>query len=83
MGDKTILDALIPAAQALDASMESGKSLKESGEEVCRAAQAGLEKVTPLRSKVGRASWVGDRTEGKIDPGCALVVSTLNDIFAD
>jgi len=83
LGDKTLLDALIPAAQALDSSLKSGSTLKESGKEMCNAAQAGLEKVTPLRSKVGRASWVGDRTVGKIDPGCALVVSMLNDIFGD
>jgi phosphoenolpyruvate---glycerone phosphotransferase subunit DhaL len=82
LGDKTLLDSLIPAVEALVNSLASGCSLKESGKEMCAAAQSGLEQAIPLRSKVGRASWVGDRTEGKIDPGCALVVSTLNDIYS-
>jgi hypothetical protein len=33
--------------------------------------------VTPLRSKVGRASWVGERTEGKVDAGCEAFVVML------
>lgn len=81
LGDKTLLDALIPAVLALETSLSNGNTLKESGKEMCAAAQSGLEQATLLRSKVGRASWVGDRTEGKIDPGCAMVVSILNDIF--
>ena len=81
LGDKTLLDALIPAVKALESSLAKGKTLKESGKEMCVAAQTGLEKATLLRSKVGRASWVGDRTEGKVDPGCALVVSILTDVF--
>jgi len=35
------------------------------------AGQTGLDAVTPLRSRIGRAGWVGERTEGKVDPGCA------------
>ncbi len=81
-GDKTIIDALHPAAQAFAAAVQEGASLQEAGQRALAAAREGLEKVTPLRSKVGRASWVGERTQGKVDPGCAmfvLVLETLNE----
>lgn len=76
-GDKTIIDALHPASQAFEAALNGGVSMREAGTQALNAAQAGLDSVTPLRSKVGRASWVGERTEGKIDPGCAALVIIL------
>ena len=76
-GDKTIVDAMHPASEAFAAAVTAGKSLPEAGAEALQAARAGLEKVTPLRSKIGRASWVGERTIGKVDPGCAAFVVML------
>ena len=70
-GDKTIIDALHPAAAAFSEAVQRGESLQEAGEKMVTAARAGLESVTPKRSKIGRAGWVGERTEGKVDPGCA------------
>jgi len=82
LGDKTILDALIPAANAFADAINQGKALHEAGKLLLAAAETGLESATPLRSQVGRASWVGDRTEGKIDPGCALLVFVLKDLIS-
>ena len=45
-----------------------------------RAAEAGRDAVTPLRSRIGRASWQGERTEGQVDPGCAALVIILTAI---
>ena len=73
-GDKTIIDAIHPAAQAFEAAIASGAPLQEAGTQALRAAEEGRDRVTPLRSRVGRASWVGERTEGKVDPGCAMFV---------
>jgi dihydroxyacetone kinase len=74
-GDKTIIDALHPAYEAFAAAIEQGASLAEAGARALAAAESGRDSVTPLRSKIGRASWVGERTEGRVDPGCeALVV---------
>lgn len=81
LGDKTILDALIPGVKAFAESMNNGESMAESGKKMLAAAEAGMESATPLRSKVGRASWVGDRTEGKVDPGCALWVCVLKAVI--
>jgi phosphoenolpyruvate---glycerone phosphotransferase subunit DhaL len=80
-GDKTIIDAVHPAAQAFSQALAEGSSLPEAAERMLEAAREGLEAVTPLRSKIGRASWVGERTEGKVDPGCAAGVIILEAII--
>jgi len=77
LGDKTMLDSLHPAVEAFAQSIASGADVKKAVLEMSAAAEKGLEQVTPLRNKVGRASWLGERTEGKIDPGCALIVSLI------
>ena len=76
LGDKTILDALHPAAEAFDKAVAQGQSLREAGEKMVAAAQQGLDAVTPQKSRIGRAGWVGE-TEGKVDPGCAALVVIL------
>ena len=81
-GDKTIIDALHPAAETFAASIEKGDSLATAGQMAVNAAAAGRDSVTPLRSKVGRAGWVGERTEGKVDPGCAMAVLVLEALVA-
>lgn len=60
-GDKTMLDALIPAAEAL----EAGNSLDEAA----RAAAAGRDATIPLVARKGRASYLGERSAGHQDPG--------------
>ena len=76
-GDKTVIDALHPAALAFSAAIEAGQSLAAAGAAALAAAKAGRDRVTPLRSKIGRAGWVGERTEGQVDPGCEAFVIML------
>jgi dihydroxyacetone kinase len=76
-GDKTLLDALIPAGEVLTQAAEEGVSLHEAGQRALAAAEAGVEETTALRSKVGRAGWVGDRTVGQPDAGATAVVIAL------
>jgi len=80
LGDKTIVDALHPACEAFSAAIAAGSSLAAAGAAAIEAATAGRDSVTPLRSKIGRASWVGERTEGIVDPGCAMCVLALKAI---
>ena len=80
LGDKTIVDALHPACEAFSAAVAAGSSLSAAGAAAIDAATAGRDSVTPLRSKIGRASWVGERTEGIVDPGCAMFVLALEAI---
>jgi phosphoenolpyruvate---glycerone phosphotransferase subunit DhaL len=76
-GDKTIIDALHPASETFAVAIQGGAGLRTAAAVAVAAAEAGRDSVTPLRSKVGRASWVGERTEGKVDPGCAMFVLAL------
>lgn len=80
LGDKTLLDALQPASEAFAAAISAGKSLPVAAEAMVAAARDGRDRVTPLRNKIGRAGWLGERTEGKVDPGCGLAVVVLTAI---
>jgi phosphoenolpyruvate---glycerone phosphotransferase subunit DhaL len=80
LGDKTLLDALHPASEAFAAAISAGKSLPVAAEAMVAAARDGRDRVTPLRNKIGRAGWLGERTEGKVDPGCGLAVVVLTAI---
>jgi phosphoenolpyruvate---glycerone phosphotransferase subunit DhaL len=75
-GDKTLVDALHPAAEAFAKAIETGSSLSDACNAMLEAARHGRDAATPLRSMIGRANWVGG-TEGKLDPGCVLLVTVL------
>ena len=77
LGDKTLLDALRPASDAFSAALSEGKSLSAAADAMVAAAREGRDRVTPLRNRIGRASWLGERSEGKVDPGCAFAVVVL------
>ncbi|MGE5138321.1 MAG: DAK2 domain-containing protein [Rudaea sp.] len=76
-GDKTIVDALHPATVAFADALAAGAGLPEAAAKMIAAAEAGRDSATPLRSRIGRASWQGERTEGQVDPGCAAAVIML------
>lgn len=80
LNDKTVLDVLLPASDALKSALDSGLSLKDACTKMLEAARKGRDQVTPLKSRIGRASWLGDQTQGKIDPGCAVAVIILEAI---
>lgn len=77
LGDKTIVDALHPSASAFAETLAEGGDRTAAAEHALEAAVAGRDAVTPKRSRVGRAGWVGERTEGKVDPGCEVWVTIL------
>jgi dihydroxyacetone kinase len=79
-GDKTVIDALHPAAEAFYAAVERGEELEAAGTAMLHAAREGRDAIIPLRSQVGRASWVGERTENQPDPGAVLGVEILEAI---
>lgn len=80
LGDKTVVDALDPASSVFSDALSDGSSVSQAFTKAIAAAQAGRDSVTPLRSKIGRASWVGERTAGKVDPGCEALVIVLEAI---
>jgi len=81
LGDKTVIDAFHPASAAFAAAITAGESPAAAGRAALAAAEAGRDRVTPLRSKIGRASWVGERTEGKVDPGCEALVIMIEAVL--
>ncbi|MGI8747865.1 MAG: DAK2 domain-containing protein [Deinococcus sp.] len=80
-GDKTVLDALHPAAQAFSAAISAGRSPAEADSETLEAARQGRDAAIGLRSRVGRAGWVGERSEGQPDPGTVLFVGALEAVL--
>lgn len=64
-GDKTMVDALTPAVEALDVASDLDAGLRAAAE----AAQEGMKATTPLVARKGRASYLGERSEGHQDPG--------------
>jgi dihydroxyacetone kinase len=77
LGDKTVLDAIFPASEAFTLTIEKGETIAVAARVALQAAKEGRDRVTPMRNKVGRAAWVGERTEGQVDPGCAAFVIVL------
>jgi dihydroxyacetone kinase-like protein len=69
LGDKTVLDALVPTVQALRAAADAGLPLAEALQRSLVAAEEGVQTTIPLKSKIGRAAWLADRTVGHQDPG--------------
>ncbi len=80
-GDKTMLDALGPSADALESAAAEGKGLREAVEAAASAARAGVEATIPLKAKSGRAAWITERTAGQPDPG-ATVIQLIWESFA-
>lgn len=76
-GDKTIVDALHPAAVAFTEAVARGEDLHQATHAMLAAARQGRDAAVALRSNIGRASWVGERTVGKLDPGTVLCVELL------
>jgi dihydroxyacetone kinase-like protein len=70
-GDKTMVDAWTPAAQAAEAAAAGGGSLLEVLIAAAEAAEAGAVATDPLVARKGRASYLGERSVGHRDPGAA------------
>ncbi len=68
-GEKTMLDAICPAYDALKASLEEGEDLKVAMTKAVAAARAGVEYTKTIKATKGRASYIGDRSIGHQDPG--------------
>jgi dihydroxyacetone kinase-like protein len=64
-GDKTMVDALIPAVEALEASSDLDDGLRAAAQ----AAEDGMKATTPLVARKGRASYLGERSKDHQDPG--------------
>jgi dihydroxyacetone kinase-like protein len=68
-GDKTMVDALLPARDAATAAAGGDATLAEALRAAADAAEGGMRATTPLVARKGRASYLGERSAGHQDPG--------------
>lgn len=83
-GEKTMVDALVPARDALRVAVESGDDLPVALVKAADAAERGRDATEPLVARKGRASYLGERSVGHIDPGAtstALLFRAAADAF--
>lgn len=69
LDDKTMLDALSPAATIFAESVAKGSTVVDALKQAVQSAQTGMKQTIPLVAKKGRASYLGERSVGHQDPG--------------
>jgi dihydroxyacetone kinase-like protein len=83
-GDKTMMDAWLPAVDAMRAALEAGGGLGQIVEGGASAAEAGAEATKSMSARKGRASYLGDRSLGHPDPGAIaahLMLQTAAEVW--
>lgn len=76
-GDKTMYDAWAPALEAFDSAVASGSDLAGALTAAAEAAAAGRDATLDLVARKGRASYLGERSRGHLDPGATSSVLLL------
>ncbi len=79
-GDKTILDALVPMADALESEFDKGRPLKQAFAEAAKTAKTAADATAGMRAAIGRAKWLGERAAEYPDGGavlCAVIAGKL------
>ena len=83
-GEKTMLDALIPASEAYTAKLTDGADMVSALSAACEAAREGVEYTKTIIATKGRASYLGERSIGHQDPGATsatLMLESLRDFL--
>jgi len=86
VGQKTMLDALVPATAALASALRSGSSVADAGRGAAVAAALGRDETRDMIAQRGRASYLGERARGHLDPGAAssaILVDALRAALVD
>lgn len=78
LGDKTVLDALVPSIAALERADDDSAALAT----MVAAARGGVEETTSSQSRRGRASWLQERSAGRPDPGATAYVRFLESLVS-
>ena len=84
LGDKTMLDALLPAVDAMRGALQAGSGLPEILERGAAAAEAGMRATISMEARKGRASYLGERSVGHQDPGATasyLLLQAAADVW--
>jgi dihydroxyacetone kinase-like protein len=81
VGDKTVLDALVPMRTAFTKAIDSNKGLESALTEAYEAAKVGVEKTKGMVSESGRSKWLGERSVGHPDPGAMAFLLMLESLI--
>ncbi|HEV3429085.1 MAG TPA: dihydroxyacetone kinase family protein [Paraburkholderia sp.] len=76
-GDRTMLDALVPAVEAFEEALKKGQAVREAWSAAVSAAEHGAQATAHMHPRVGRASYLGKRAMGSPDGGAVAVVCWL------
>jgi dihydroxyacetone kinase len=76
-GDRTILDAVAPAVDAIEATMGSGAAPGDVAAAASRAADEGARATAAMEARTGRAGWLAERARGHEDAGARLAAIVL------
>ncbi|MDR2078469.1 MAG: dihydroxyacetone kinase subunit L [Treponema sp.] len=82
VGDKTLVDTLVPATEALQKAAREGKDLAAALADMKTAAEAGRDSTKDLAAKFGRSSRLGERSRGVLDAGavsCCVILNAMAD----
>ena len=81
-GDKTLIDTLVPANEAVQKALGEGKGFTEALKAMKAAAEAGRDSTKDLVAKFGRSSRLGERSRGVLDAGsvsCCIILCAIAD----
>ncbi len=82
VGDKTLIDTLVPAVDAFDAALRDGQSFAAAIGRMQQAAVIGRDSTVDLVARVGRSARLGERSRGVLDAGatsCCMVLTALGE----
>jgi len=82
VGDKTLIDTLAPANEAVQKAAKEGRDFADALKEMKAAAEKGRDSTRELAAKFGRSSRLGERSRGVLDAGsvsCCIILCTMAD----
>jgi phosphoenolpyruvate---glycerone phosphotransferase subunit DhaL len=80
LGDKTLLDCLVPAVDAFSDALKNGNDFSASLSDMILAAETGRDNTIDLVAKIGRSARLGQRSRGVLDAGatsCCMILKTM------
>jgi len=81
VGDKTLIDTMVPALNAYREALAAGKSFVEALQTMSVAAEAGKDSTKDLQARIGRSARLGPRSIGVLDAGatsCCLILQSIS-----
>lgn len=82
VGDKTLIDTLVPAERAFSDAVAAGESFTNALERMAHAAERGKDATKQMQAKIGRAARLGERSIGTVDAGatsCFIILRSMRD----